>query len=112
MFIRFGTKELLLAVHDPYPFQCPSCKELNTVDFAITCEYFHIWYIPVFPTGKDGNAKCSHCDFRVSTLKFNKNTKELFKEIKRKYRYPFYLYTGISILLLPFVAGLIALFFF
>jgi hypothetical protein len=109
MFIRFGTRQKTLGVHDPYPFQCPSCKTLGIVTFGITCEYFHVWYIPVFPTDKDGIAKCDNCDFKINSLKYNRLTKDLFRELSKKFRYPFYLYTGISIFLLPIVTGLIFL---
>jgi hypothetical protein len=109
--LKYGTKEILIGVHDPYPFQCPNCKEINTVDFAITCEYFHIWYVPMFPTEKDGMATCRNCEFRVSSLKLSKRTEHLFKEIKKKYRYPFYTYIGISIILSPFIIAFLLMIF-
>ena len=111
MFVKFGTKQMLFASHDPYPFQCPSCKQLGTVDFALSCAYFHIWYIPVFPTEKDGTARCSNCDLRIDSLKFNRNTRELFSKIRKQHRYPFYLYTGITLFLLPVMIGLVLMVF-
>ena len=104
---KYGSKKILIGVYDPYPFQCPGCKELDTVDMAIYCEYYHFWYIPIFPYEKDGTAKCSNCDFKVNSVKFNKNTKELFQQIKKKFRYPFYTYIGAFILCLPFILGIL-----
>jgi hypothetical protein len=105
---KYGTKKILIGVYDPFPFQCPECKKLGTVDIAIYCEYYHFWYIPIFPHEKDGSAKCSNCDLKINSVKFNKNTKELFQQIKRKFRYPFYTYIGAIIFLLPGVLGLLA----
>lgn len=105
--IKYGTRTVMLGIHDPFPFQCPNCKQLNTVDFAIYGEYYHVWYIPIVPFEKDGYAKCGHCDFRVNSLKFNKLTKEEFKQIRKKLRYPFYTYIGATLFFLPIIIAII-----
>ncbi len=113
MFIplKYGTKRVLVSVHDPYPFQCPNCKQLGTVDFAIYSEYYHFYYMPVFPFEKDGYAKCDSCEFHINSIKFNRLTKEEFKRIKKQYKHPFYTYIGITLLLSPFIIGLALLLF-
>jgi uncharacterized membrane protein YvbJ len=63
--------------------------------------------MPVFPYEKDGSAKCSNCGFTINSVKFNRNTKELLREIKKKFRYPFYTYTGFIIFCLPFIMGIL-----
>lgn len=108
---KYGTKKILIGAYNPHPFQCPECKKSDTVDIAIYCDYYHFWYIPIFPYEKDGTAKCSNCDLKINSVKFNKHTKELFQQIKKKFRYPFYTYVGGFILSLPFVAGLLAFLF-
>ena len=105
--LKYGTKKVMLGIHDPFPFQCPDCKQLNTVDFALYGEYYHFWYIPVFPFEKDGFATCSNCNFRINSLKFNRLTKEHFKLIQKKFRYPFYTYIGAALFLSPFLIALI-----
>jgi hypothetical protein len=105
---KYGTKRILLGIYDPYPFQCPNCKELGTIDFTIYGDYYHYWYIPIFPQEKDGYACCSNCDFTINSVKFNRNTRELFQEIKKKYKYPFYTYIGITIICAPFIIGILA----
>ena len=109
--LKYGTKRILIGIYDPYPFQCPNCKKMGTVTFALYGEYYHFWFIPVFPFEKDGEAKCINCSFHVSSIKFNRQTKEIFKEIKGRYKYPFYTYTGITIVVAPFVLGGLAYFF-
>ena len=104
---KYGTKNFILGLHDPYPFQCPNCSKLGTVEFTITGEYFHFWYIPCYPVEKDGIASCSECEFRVNTIKYNRITADEFRQIKNKYRFPFYTYTGIAIFISPVIAGVI-----
>jgi phage FluMu protein Com len=105
--IKYGTKRVMLGIHDPFPFQCPNCKQINTVDYAIYGEYYHFWYIPVFPFEKDGYAKCSRCDFRINSLKYNKLTQEDFRQVKKKFKYPFYTYTGAAIFIFPILVAIV-----
>lgn len=113
MFInKYGTKNVVLGLHDPYPFQCPHCKELGAVNFVLYGLYYHYWYIPIFPYEKDGYARCSNCEFKIDSIKYNRLTKDIFKSIKNKYRHPFYCYTGLALFLAPLIIALIALLFF
>lgn len=105
---KYGTKKVLIGVHHPYPFQCPECKQFDTIEIFIFGDYYHFWYIPIFPYEKDGRAECSNCNFTIHSVKFNRQTKELFKEIKKKYRYPLYTYIGAAVLSLPIVGGILA----
>jgi hypothetical protein len=109
--IKYGTKKVYLGSHDPFPFQCPNCKQLSTVDFSIYGEYYHFWYIPVFPYEKDGHAACENCDFKINSLKFNRITKDDFKYVSKKFRFPFYTYIGATIFLLPMALAVIVLIF-
>lgn len=113
MFIphKYGTKTFLLGLHDPYPFQCPNCRKIGTVEFAITGEYFHFWYIPCYAVEKDGIATCSECEFRINSIKYNQKTADEFNQIKGKFRFPFYTYTGITIFLSPVIVLIILLLF-
>lgn len=108
---RYGTKRVLIGTYDPYPFQCPNCKELDTIEFLIYGDYFHYWYVPIFPEEKDGFASCSNCNFTINSVKFNRNTKEIFQQIRKKYRYPFYTYIGIALILTPIIILILALLF-
>lgn len=104
---KYGTKKFLLGLHDPYPFQCPNCKQIGSVEFAIIGEYFHFWYIPCYPVEKDGIATCINCEFSINTLRYNHKTATEFQRIKKDYRFPFYTYLGIAILLFPILIALI-----
>jgi hypothetical protein len=109
--IKYGTKKVLLGVHDPYPYQCPNCKELNTTDFAVFGEYFHFWYIPILPVEKDGMSTCSNCTFTISSLKYNKTTGEEFRKISKRYRYPLYTYFGVALIFFPIIISVLIYFF-
>ena len=109
--IKYGTRTISIGVYDPPFFQCPNCKGLNTVSFSITSTYYHIWYIPVLPFDKDGYARCSDCNLKIDSIKYSRFTKDEYKEVKKKFRHPFYPYTLIAIFLSPFIIGIIAYYF-
>gem|GEM_PF-5479794 len=46
---------------------------------------------------------CSECNFKINSVKFNAATKDEFKMIRRKFRYPFYTYIGVAIFFVPLV---------
>lgn len=107
MLIRFGKYQRLLGIHEPFEFQCPNCKEIGSISYAFQAEYFHIWYIPVFPIEKDGFARCSHCTYKIDSLKFNRATRDDFKEMSRQFRYPLYMYTGLIIIIAPILLAIL-----
>jgi hypothetical protein len=102
IFHKYGTKKITLGLHEPLASQCPHCKGINTITFAITGEYYYFFsFLPIFPFEKDGFAMCSECSFKINSVKFNAATKDEFKMIRRKFRYPFYTYTGAAIFFGP-----------
>jgi hypothetical protein len=109
--IKYGTKRVNLGIHDPFPFQCPNCKELNSVQFVIYGDYYHFWFIPVFPFEKDGYAICDNCNFRINSLKYNRLTTEDFKQVRKKFKYPFCTYIGFAIFIFPVVVAVLVVLF-
>ncbi|PZR25593.1 MAG: hypothetical protein DI535_17400 [Citrobacter freundii] len=104
IFHKFGTKKITLGLHEPFVSQCPNCKGINTITFAITGEYYYCFsFIPIFPFEKDGYALCSDCSFKINSVKYNAATKDEFKLIRRKFRYPLYTYIGAAIFFAPLV---------
>jgi hypothetical protein len=109
--VRYGTNRVSLGLYDPFPFQCPGCKQINTVEFALYGDYYHVWYIPIFPFEKDGYAKCSNCNFTINSLKYNKLTCDDFKQIRKKFRFPYFTYLGAALFLFPFIVAIFLVLF-
>ena len=106
--MKYGTRTVTIGIHDPVFFQCPNCKRINTVSYVITSTYYHFWYIPIFPFEKDGYACCSDCRFKIESLKYSRHTKEEFKDLRKKYRHPFYTYIFAALFISPFAIGIIS----
>jgi hypothetical protein len=43
------------------PDTCPHCRQNNTLELSVRRRYFHLFWIPVFPTKKTISTFCGHC---------------------------------------------------
>ena len=110
LFVIFGEQETPVGV-DEFLVKCPSCETHSSADIIVVSHYFHFFYIPIFPTGKDVNVICKTCGLKRYGISFTQNLMTNYKEIKSQYRHPWFTYTGlaiiISIILLIIVGSII-----
>lgn len=95
--IIFGTGSKTLG-KTKLPFEnCPNC---DAVDLHLRCvaKYFHLFWIPMFPTDKRAFIKCHSCS--VDPKITNQKTLDKIKKEKTKFSYPLYLFAGTAALLL------------
>ena len=59
--IIFGTRTKTLKPKEILSYDCENCNSRGTVTFSFLASYFHIFWIPIFPTSKKGISQCSHC---------------------------------------------------
>ncbi|UAY52995.1 zinc-ribbon domain-containing protein [Ferruginibacter albus] len=79
MFFLFGTnKSKLKHKYFLKNCKCPVCGQLNTLDGSVTGRYFHLFFIPLFPAGKEKSAKCSHCNSTINEKSFTPEMKQEF----------------------------------
>ena len=70
--------------------------------------YYHIFWIPIFPFDKEVSVACTKCALRRHGLSFNQRLINNFEEIKNQYKHPWYTYIGISTFLLLIVFAILA----
>lgn len=58
--IFFGTKGKVIAGEQMLGTQCPDCGNSQFTSFGIL-RYFHLYWIPVFPTSKKIGMECANC---------------------------------------------------
>lgn len=58
--ILFGTRGKRLEIVEDRVCRCPSCGQ-GPMAHNVFQQYFHIWYIPVFPIGRKVVSKCLSC---------------------------------------------------
>ena len=105
--IKVGIKTAIIDVGE-YLIKCPSCETNSWADVMVISNYWHIFFIPVFPTDKEATTICKKCGLRRNGIPFDQKLINNFGEIKDLYRHPWYTYavtgfTGIIILIV--IAG-------
>src|SRR5947208_13350230 len=88
MFIIFGRRKARIKKYTDSPEYCKSCNSYE-LQIKVYKEYFHIFFIPFFPTGhKTVKIHCKKCGepFRMDTVQ---------KHYQSITRTPIYLYTGL-----------------
>jgi hypothetical protein len=105
-FARYGTKTVLIGV-DEYMVYCPSCESDAWAQVGIISNYYHLYYIPVFPFEKDAYVICQKCGLKRGGVPFNEKLINDFDEAKRKYKHPWYTYTGIGFIIFLILLGII-----
>lgn len=95
--IIFGTNSKNLKQAPLEAYECPNCKTKNSV-LAIIADYFHLFWIPVFPYKKTTYIVCQQCEFSQTESKLPPELKAKVKSLKSAVSLPKYMFSG-SVLL-------------
>jgi hypothetical protein len=88
MLVVYGKKQLRIKRYRDHQKSCDSCKAFD-LDVKVFKEYFHIFFIPIFPAGiKSSSIRCNSCSAPV-------RLDSLQKHYEDKTSNPFYLYSGL-----------------
>jgi len=90
-FIFFGTKKAVIGM-DELIIRCPSCEKDSYADVMISSNYYHIYFIPIFPVDKEADCICQDCRLKTYAIPFNERTFKNYREIKSNFRHPWYTY--------------------
>jgi hypothetical protein len=107
--IFFGLKNRPIDFGE-YLVKCPSCEADSWADIMISTHYFHIYFLPIFPTDKDALVICQKCGLKRSGVPFDEKLISSYKEIKYKYRHPWFTYIGVALFAFAFIAVIIGRF--
>jgi hypothetical protein len=105
--VIYGTRQVPIGFGE-YLLKCPCCETNNWADVMVISNYYHLYWIPMFPFEKQANIICQKCGLKRYGRAFDANLISNFDEIKERFRHPWYTYTGVGILFFIFVAVVIA----
>ncbi len=97
--IFYGTNSSRLKNGQLRSVECPNCNEQTSMNYSVFGKYFYIYWIPIFPIGKENIIECNNCK---KTFKL----KELPQRIKDKFNLekhsgiPLLHFSGLAIILL------------
>ena len=94
--ILFGRKVYHLGLQELKEDTCSSCGSRETV-VSLFQQYFHILWVPIFPTKKRGAAQCLNCRMVTKEAAFSINQKQVIRYLKSKYKTPAWCFMGVAI---------------
>jgi len=104
--IFFGVKKATIGL-DEMLVKCPSCEADNFADIMITSNYYHIYFVPIFPFEKEANIICQKCGLKRYDVPFNARTFKNYAGVKNKFRHPWYTYFFVGVMALVILISLL-----
>ncbi|HEX7753853.1 MAG TPA: hypothetical protein VF421_00795 [Niabella sp.] len=92
--IIFGTRGKVLKTNAA-PLDCGHCGTKSAVYLRFVVRYFHIFWIPIFPTSKKGVTQCTHCKEVLYENQLPAGLRATYYTEKQKVRTPLQYYTGL-----------------
>lgn len=77
---------------------CENCGN-TTYAFIRQNQYFHIWFIPIFPVSVLKLFVCTHCENSIKHKNITTYSKEKFDEFKIKNIFPFHHFIGLAVII-------------
>jgi hypothetical protein len=110
MLLIYGTKKTSIGLEEFF-IKCPSCEVHSWADVMIISNYWHFYFVPMWPVGKEANVICQHCGLKRYGINFDSGLINNFDEIKSRFRHRWFEYAGLAIILSPVAAAaLVSLF--
>lgn len=107
--ILFGSGSSNIGIFKIPDTKCEYCKQTNTQLIAIFGNYAHIFWIPLFPIGRDAIVECTHCKYTIEEKEFSPQLRELYVYNKNLAVRPFWHWLGIGLvgflILFVFIVG-------
>ena len=94
--IFYGTNSFHIRT-DKIKSVCTNCNSENTTSVNIFSQYFHVFWIPVFPFRKYSVTNCTHCQLSSDKSQYSNEIKDKINIIKKTARTPLKTFAGLLI---------------
>ena len=101
--IIFGNKQTPIGL-DEFLVKCPTCETHGWADIMVVSNYYHMYWIPMFPFEKNANIICKKCGLKRYGRSFDASLISNYYEVKGKYKHPLFTYAGAGTLAIIIVA--------
>lgn len=96
--IFFGRKATKIGELNISHAKCPHCENTDTQHVTVFGKYFHIYWIPFFPIGKEAVAECTHCMRTISQKEFPQNLKNRYEQSRDQIKRPVWHWAGLGVI--------------
>ncbi len=106
MFFIFGTRKSKLRSYISES-SCNYCNTEKSIIFSVFQNYFHVFWIPLFPLWKEVRSSCIHCKQNKGYRDFSSEMKANAILYKNKSKTPIYTYIILLIVFTLFIISII-----
>lgn len=96
--IIFGLRSSNIGSFEIVNCYCEYCKNATTHKIITLGNYFHIFWIPIFPLGKKTFSECTHCKRTLKKKYFTPKLKEAYIKNKSIIQRPIWHFTGLILI--------------
>lgn len=97
--IFYGTNSSRLKNGQLRGVECPNCNEQTSMNYSVFGKYFYIYWIPIFPIGKENILECNSCKRTFKLKELPQKIKDKF-ELEKHKGIPFLHFSGLAIIAL------------
>ncbi len=98
--IIFGSRAVHLQTIRLDDITCPSCNTNDSLVMIIYRKHAHVFWIPMFPIGKEGVSQCQHCKNLLEPHEMPSSIKKTYIELEKQTKGPIWQFAGAAILFL------------
>ncbi|QXP60004.1 hypothetical protein [Olleya sp. HaHaR_3_96] len=96
--IFYGSKATKLKDGTLNNIKCPNCEDGRTMHYAIFGKYAYLYWIPMFPIGKENILECASCKKTYKLKTLPNQVREKFNLEKADVKYPIWYFSGLAVL--------------
>lgn len=106
MFFIFGVRKSRIGTQ-VCSSACSYCQQKDTLALIAYQNYFHVFWIPLFPLWKEVHSVCVHCKQQRRMSEFSPEMKLEGVELRKRSKTPFFTYALPACFLLFFIISAI-----
>jgi LysM repeat protein len=106
--IFYGTNGALIRTEPLPTTPCPACATPGALNLSVYSRYAHIYWIPLFPYSKPAVVQCGHCQQGWDGKALPGPLQPVVQEAKKSIRAPWWHWSGLGVIALLIVVGVVA----
>jgi hypothetical protein len=95
--IIYGSKAVHLKTQD-IPGQCKNCSTSNSLRLSAFQKYAHVFWIPLFPLGKELVTECGHCKQVLRENEVRDAYRIPYQDFKQQLTVPIWTFSGLGLI--------------
>ena len=90
--IIYGLKQAPIDIAEVV-MSCPSCESDSFAEIMVYSNYYHIFFIPIYPVSKEVNIICQKCGLKSYHVPFPPKSLKDYDQLKSRFKHPWYTYS-------------------